>query len=172
VLTAPTHEQVAAALDARAPAVAAWVRARACEVRASDGMRPAVDRCWGDLLLELQRKFPAAQAAAAVQAMEAAGFGWCVREMWAPATSELCELFDRVQRFTTPYREGDRRAGRLQSLTLAGSVAYFREQWRAARVAWMDGQRLGPGAGSKAFCDAVAAWLLEGLPLDVRHALK
>lgn len=169
---APTHEQVAAAVEAAAPRVAAWVRACAAEVRPATVAAPAVDRCWGDLLLELQRKFPPAEAAAAIGALAAAGYGWCVREMWAPATSKLCDLFDRVQRYTAPYRSGDRRAGRLQSLTLAGSVAYFREQWRAARVAWMAERQLGAGAGDIAFCDAVATWLLEGVPLDVRHALK
>jgi hypothetical protein len=163
---APSHSAVAAAVEARAPEVADWIRRCETEVRPAADGRLGVDRCWGDLLFELQRMFPAAVAADAVAAIADAGYGWCVREMFAPATPELRELFDRVARMAEPYREAEVRARRLKAVTIAGSIVYFREQWRRARVAWMASRGVAASCGEREFCDAVVAWLLEGSPVD------
>lgn len=156
---APPHDEVATIVERRIPKIAEWIRSCGFEVKPAEPGRLATERCWGDLLIEVQRKFSKPDVAEAVKALKEGGLAWCVREMWAPATSELCVIYDKAAKLTEPAKGSGRRIAFLKAMTIAGAIVHCRDAWHKARDAWFEDMRLARNCNPDVFCDAVVDWL-------------
>lgn len=137
--TVPTHEEVAAVLDAaEISEVAKFVREIDARIN-----------CWGDMLFIAQEKFDRVTCAAAIRELDRAGWGVFVAGMFCPHTDpELVRLFHESKKdwervSSMPFMQRIRHYVKLQredpniQLFTFGRPGKLRSMFYVAREQWM-----------------------------------
>jgi hypothetical protein len=113
----PTHEEVAAVLDASHPGIAKMLRE--CDPKR---------HCWGDLVIRVQEEFTPHEVATAFRRLAMKGWKQNIVMTWCPLTEPVRRKMAEVRGLV------DDRASRR---SIYGAIVLVRDLWQKTRDEWM-----------------------------------